>query len=597
MSNFFNDIMYYHDNVMENKCNKLFSNTRDIGVVCEIKDDNKYEYHIDGLMSGFKFRNLKSAAINVRWNFLSSKLKNELNESNIKTTLEYLNKIKVYAEIEEDSEALLIMDSLIDIYTNKIDILKQLSQKDITINEKEVRKAAEVRIQFYYYGDNVFLILEPYLEKFYTEYYSENPYDGPLESCYESGKDTYPILGGFESGNNPSSIRVGFDSATKNINFNRYQFDKIGHTYQYLTNKYNHQCINFNNNNFLLFYNSDPNSLEDIKSLILGYEKSFEDQEKEERNILKSKNIFTILNDKFSSLDDKRISNKIEHLKYIIDDNKNLEQYINIEICALINNRFALLYKTKLELSNFIENIKSWYNDTSLDNLNKVLSLKFMLNNLTFNDKEKNKKNKWKTGVIKSFYFNQPLPNDLIFDCRKKLISNKYKKLSKEEKYYEKIYYALIAAQLKRKKILRKETNMLDEQNTNLFYLKGRMFAIFEKIEQLKNEKLNKQAQTISKSFEKYFKTPFISDELYSKYIRLYIRDLQRESDVAGLAHYYDNIIREIINKIDISNMSNKKITQEDQDMYFIGYYHQQQDLYKTKNNKNKEKESEKVND
>ena len=126
----------------------------------------------------------------------------------------------------------------------------------------------------------------------------------------------------------------------------------------------------------------------------------------------------------------------------------------------------------------------------------------------------------------------------------------------------------------------RKELQMsLDKTNTDAPYLLGRLFAVFERVQEVAAERdLNRSIR------DTYFGAAMAAPRSVFKRLtqlnQIHLRDVKRSRLSAG--RYFDSLLREIYDKLDPETAFDVAVAGlRDQGIFTIGYYHQRQDFYR----------------
>lgn len=135
----------------------------------------------------------------------------------------------------------------------------------------------------------------------------------------------------------------------------------------------------------------------------------------------------------------------------------------------------------------------------------------------------------------------------------------------------------LIKGCLNRKSKERKITVSLDKQSPNVGYRLGRLFAVLEKIQQEANPDIN--ATIRDKFYSSASSTP---STVFGNLMRLKNHHLAKLENT-GRRIWFEKLLGEIIS--DISDFP-AHLTLDDQGRFAIGYYHQMQDLWTKKSDK-----------
>jgi CRISPR-associated protein Csd1 len=132
----------------------------------------------------------------------------------------------------------------------------------------------------------------------------------------------------------------------------------------------------------------------------------------------------------------------------------------------------------------------------------------------------------------------------------------------------------LIKACLNRKSKERKLAVSLDYENTNVAYRLGRLFAVLEKIQQEANPGIN---ATIRDKF--YASASFTPSTVFGSLMRLKNHHLAKLEN-PGRRIYFERLLGEIISEVPEFPAH---LSLDDQGRFAIGYYHQTQDLWTKK--------------
>ena len=129
---------------------------------------------------------------------------------------------------------------------------------------------------------------------------------------------------------------------------------------------------------------------------------------------------------------------------------------------------------------------------------------------------------------------------------------------------------------------IKEELHMsLDENNTNIGYRLGRLFATLEKIQQEANPGIN---ATIRDRF--YGSASGTPRTVFGNLMRLKNHHLSKLDNSKGRKIFFENLMGQIINDIQADVAFPAHLNMEDQGRFAIGYYHQMQKFF----TKNKEK-------
>ena len=117
---------------------------------------------------------------------------------------------------------------------------------------------------------------------------------------------------------------------------------------------------------------------------------------------------------------------------------------------------------------------------------------------------------------------------------------------------------------------------MLDKENNNQGYLCGRLFAVLDKIQE--------DANDIHTIRQRYMNSASATPAMvFSTILNLSSHHLEKLN--VGSQTYYEKLKQEIISKLDACGFP-AHLNLQDQGRFFVGYYHQRQDLFTSKGNK-----------
>ena len=134
---------------------------------------------------------------------------------------------------------------------------------------------------------------------------------------------------------------------------------------------------------------------------------------------------------------------------------------------------------------------------------------------------------------------------------------------------------AILKAYLNRKykDNINKITVMLDKENNNPGYLCGRLFAVLDKIQE--------EANNINSIKERYINSASATPAaVFSTILNLSSHHAEKLSQ--GRKVHFEKLKQEIIDKISADGFP-AHLQLQDQGRFFIGYYHQRQDFFKSK--------------
>lgn len=178
--------------------------------------------------------------------------------------------------------------------------------------------------------------------------------------------------------------------------------------------------------------------------------------------------------------------------------------------------------------------------------------------------------------VLKAIMNNSPYPASLYNGIQNRIRADR--EINRERagiiKAYYKYYtdhYMSVQGIVNPEEVL---TVSLNKESTNVPYVLGRMFAVMEAIQHCANHSVN---TTIK---DRYFNAASSApSHVFPMLIDLAQKHLNKIG--GGLAVYYDKQLSEMIDKLDGNYPSHLNIPE--QGVFQLGYYHQRQDLFKSK--------------
>lgn len=243
--------------------------------------------------------------------------------------------------------------------------------------------------------------------------------------------------------------------------------------------------------------------------------------------------------------------------------------------------RIAVVYWSECSLKEFAGKILQHFKDMEIIDTRKdgkpYMGIKSMLAAVTLNGKQSSEATpNLPEAVVKSIFQGTPYPFTLFSACIRRIRAE-----SGSKDAIRITRMAIIKAYLNRindnnKKI---ET-MLDKSNTNQGYLCGRLFAVLDKIQE--------DANRISSIRERYMNAASATpSSVFATILNLSSHHMEKLTN-EGRKIIYEKMKQEIIDKIPATGFP-AHLDLQDQGRFFIGYYHQRQELFKKKEDENKE--------
>lgn len=233
--------------------------------------------------------------------------------------------------------------------------------------------------------------------------------------------------------------------------------------------------------------------------------------------------------------------------------------------------RIAVVYWTETPLREFAKLISKHFDDMEIVDTRKdkkpYIGLHSILGNVTLGGKSNDVTPNLTEAVVKSIFQGLPYPISLFQSCIRRI---------RTEQTVNIVRAAIIKAYLNRLNdhYNNKKINvMLDKENQNQGYLCGRLFAVLEKIQEDTNG-----IHTIK---ERYMNSASATPAtVFATLLNLSTHHLEKLNN--GGQIYYEKLKQEIISMLDANGFP-AHLNLQDQGRFFVGYYHQRQDLFTSK--------------
>lgn len=232
--------------------------------------------------------------------------------------------------------------------------------------------------------------------------------------------------------------------------------------------------------------------------------------------------------------------------------------------------RIAVIYWKELPLREFAGLITRHFEDMSIIDTRKekkpYVGLHSMLSTITPGGKSSDATPNLPDAVVKSIFQGLPYPASLFQACIRRIRAEQSINITRA---------AIIKAYLNR---LNDNNNqkikyMLDKENQNQGYLCGRLFAVLDKIQE--------EAYKIHTIRERYMNAASATPAMvFSTILNLSAHHLEKLN--VGRQIMYEKLKQEIISKLDANGFPTH-LDLQDQGRFFVGYYHQRQDLFTSK--------------
>lgn len=249
-------------------------------------------------------------------------------------------------------------------------------------------------------------------------------------------------------------------------------------------------------------------------------------------------------------------------------DNKD-----NFYILGLAPNsaRIAVVYWAEIPLREFAGTINQHFLDMEITDTRKekkpYVGLHSILGAVTREGKSSEVTPNLPDAVVKSVFQGIPYPESLYQACIRRIKAEQSLTIARA---------AIIKAYLNRKNNNSKINVMLDKENKNQGYLCGRLFAVLDKIQE--------DANGIHSIRERYMNSASSTPSaVFATILNLSSHHLEKLN--AGSQVYYEKLKQEIIDKLEAIGFP-AHLDLQDQGRFFVGYYHQRQDFFKSKEEK-----------
>lgn len=238
--------------------------------------------------------------------------------------------------------------------------------------------------------------------------------------------------------------------------------------------------------------------------------------------------------------------------------------------------RIAVVYWSEQPLREFAGLISRHFEDMEIVDTRKdrkpYAGLHSMLGSVTLSGKSSDAAPNLPDAVVKSIFQGLPYPMSLFQACIRRI---------RAEQSVTIVRAAIVKAYLNR---LNNNNDikikiMLDKENQNQGYLCGRLFAVLDKIQE--------DANGIHSIRERYMNSASSTPAtVFSTVLNLSAHHLEKLNN--GKQVYYEKLKQEIISKLDADGFP-AHLSLQDQGRFFVGYYHQRQDFFTSKENKETE--------
>ena len=240
--------------------------------------------------------------------------------------------------------------------------------------------------------------------------------------------------------------------------------------------------------------------------------------------------------------------------------------------------RIAVVYWSETPLRDFAGKILRHFDDMEIIDTRKdrkpYMGIKDILSAVTLGGKQSEATPNLPESIIKSIFLGTPYPYTLLSACIRRIRAE-----SGDGNAARITRIAIIKAFLNRQNVNDKRMEiMLDKRNTNQGYLCGRLFAVLDRIQE--------DANGISSIRERYMNAASSTpSSVFATILNLSSHHLENLSN-EGKKVFYEKLKQEIIDKISSDGFP-AHLDLQDQGRFFVGYYHQRQDFFNKKEEKN----------
>lgn len=237
--------------------------------------------------------------------------------------------------------------------------------------------------------------------------------------------------------------------------------------------------------------------------------------------------------------------------------------------------RIAVIYWNEIPLREFAKVISQHFEDMAIIDTRKekkpYIGLHSILGSVTLGGKSSDATPNLPDAVVKSIFQGLPYPASLFQSCIRRI---------RAEQSINIVRAAIIKAYLNRLNNNNKKIDiMLDKENQNEGYLCGRLFAVLEKIQE--------DANGIHTIRERYMNSASTTPAMvFATILNLSTHHLEKLNNGAQI--FYEKLKQEIISKLNANGFPSH-LDLQNQGRFFVGYYHQRQDLFMSKENKETE--------
>ena len=231
--------------------------------------------------------------------------------------------------------------------------------------------------------------------------------------------------------------------------------------------------------------------------------------------------------------------------------------------------RIAVIYWSETTLKDFAEKILRHFSDMEIDDTRKnkkpYMGVRDIISSVTHGGKMSDATPNLPEAVVKSIFQGLPYPATLYAACIRRIRAEQELTITRA---------AILKAYLNRiNNNPLKIGIMLDKGNNNQGYLCGRLFAVLDKIQY--------EANNISSIRERYMNAASATpSSVFATILNLSVHHAEKLDE--GRRIYFEKLKQEIFEKMSANGFPTH-LDLQDQGRFFVGYYHQRQDLFASK--------------
>lgn len=240
--------------------------------------------------------------------------------------------------------------------------------------------------------------------------------------------------------------------------------------------------------------------------------------------------------------------------------------------------REAVVYWSETSLKDFAGMILRHFEDMTIvahKDTKPYMGVGSMLSAVTLGGKQSDATPNLPEAIVKSVFQGYPYPYTLFSSCIRRIRAE-----SGEKNSVFAVRAAIIKAYLNRLNDNNKKIQiMLDKENTNQGYLCGRLFAVLDKMQE--------DANHASGIRERYMNAASATPaSVFATILNLSVHHAEKLNEAAKV--YYEKLKQEIICKLPADAFP-AHLDLQDQGRFFVGYYHQRQEFFQKKEDKNEQ--------